>query len=516
MLRQFTQTPPSVHLLLLVLIPLLRLPVFFGGYHVADEELTLLAAAQAAGEGKLYLDAWFAGPPLQVWLYQAFYVVLGDHALTALRICTMLGLYLLAVHFNGFLARSKVIRRYEGLPAVVLVLFTCTPWHSLELSGELLAVWPLLVGFERLLSLTGEGRSQQVLPMLFGGGVLAGMGILFSYKAVFLGAGLVLGLLILRTANFAEVFALLSGLLVPLLGLLLVLYAQGNLAAYYSIGFEYYWQRVTLAGEAYYPYATLPTLQSVALCWLPLGLLALIGFFHYRTRFYSYVARIRAIETSMALWLVLGLLIMALKLRRLDVSDFILLAPPLAFYASAALTFRWPRLLRLPGLAIGLTAMVLLYVSSYALPYPGLKTLLTVEELPTWLGGRQSQWQALPETLTRPGGPQGEKLGSVWVLDHQPQWYRELGTVCPYPYLDFRMVYYKFPMLPGYDPAHGIASEPEGRIFETFAQQPPALILDPEGHFSYLQARFPSLFEAYRPDPRQPFSVYWHPSLPLP
>ncbi len=512
MIRYLPQTPPSVHLLVLVLAVILRLPAFWGDFYQVDEELAWLAAVQSVGGGDLYIDAWFSGPPLVVWVYQIFVWIFGSSALTALRIFSIFWVYLLAISVNGFLAAGKVISRFSGVPAVLMVLFTSTPWQSLELGGELLAVVPLLLAFQRLLDLGEQSRGRNPYSRLFTIGLLAGIAILFSYKSFFMGAGLVLAFLILRTANLPEFFTLLMGIITPILGALVVMYIEGNLMAFREIGFEYYWQRVTLTGDTYYPATTLSTLQSMAFTWGVLLVLVLVGFFHYRTRFFSLVARIRSIETVMAVWLVMGLVVLVLKFRRLEVADFAILAPPLSFYASVTFSFKWPRLFRLPLLIVGVAAILVGYLGSITLPYPALKADIREVGLEPWVLPNSPTTAPLP-TSVEDWIADKNITDRIWIADHQPQWYRKLGVTCDYPYLDFRMVFYKFEQMPGYSADRGIVPETDRTIYEAFSENPPLVILDPHGYFEVLRKRYPTIFGAYRTNPDQPFSVYLHPTL---
>jgi hypothetical protein len=494
MLKYLANTPPSTHLLLLVLIPLLRWPAFLSGYYQVDESLSLLVAERALSDGPLYVGTWFAGPPLYIWLYEGFAALFGQGALLALRIFAGLWIYLMAVYVNGIIGRFKVFRRYEGLPGLLLAVLASVPWWGLQLSSELLAMWPLLVAYNRLLNLSEVPRRNYGL--MFQAGALIMVAVLVNYQAIFfLGGGLV-AYLLLRTVRLDELTAGLGGILVTGLALVGVLYLNGNLRAYEEIGLQYYFQRLGASGSALYPFTSGQTLLSMASTWgMPL-LLTGIGFIHFRLRFFNYVVKIRSVETIMALWLAAGLLMLLAKWRRLDLSDFHLLLPPVAFYTTKVLDFRWPLRLRLLTLTFTLGVALLSYLSGWSLRFPDPFSWLPVASAPTWLYGPREPDRSLPSGLQTMLSPERCAEG-IWIMDHQPHWYLALGAPCANRYVDFRMAYYKFSMLPGQE-ADMAQPEAEERIFRAFQAHPPSYVIDPYGWFPAMMQRYPSLFAGYQ------------------
>jgi len=507
MLKYFANTPPSVHLLLLILIPLLRWPAFLAGYYHADESLSLLVAERAMAEGPLYVGAWYAGPPLQIWFYEAFVWLFGRGALMGMRIFALLWIYLIAIYFNGVVGRFKVLRRYEGLPGILLAVLASVPWSSLYLSSELLAMWPVLVAFNGLLSLSETPARNYGL--MFQAGALLTLAVLTNYKAVFLLAGGMLAYLILRTARLDELMASLGGIVVVLLGLIGILFLQGNLRAFEEIGVSYYFQRLGVTGTAFYPLTSQSTLLSLASTWGVILVLTIVGFVHFRLRFFSYVVKIRSLETVMALWLVVGLLMLLAKWRRLDPSDVHLILPPVAFYAARTLAFSWPKRLRIPLLTVGLGLFLLSYLSGWSLRFPETMSWLKPNQQPTWLYGSPQRGAPLPSALARSLDAAKAAQG-IWIMAYQPHWYLALDAPCVNQYVDFRLAYYKFPVLPGYE--QDIARpEAEADIFEAFAEQPPSYVIDPEGWFPLMRERYPSLFAGYRAQRSGEIVVYSRP-----
>jgi hypothetical protein len=494
MLKYFANTPPSVHLLLLILIPLLRWPAFLAGYYHADESLSLLVAERAMVQGPLYVGAWYAGPPLHIWFYEVFMWLFGRGAMTGMRLFTLLWVYLIAIYFNGVVGRFRVLRRYEGLPGILLAVLASMPWSSLYMSSELLAMWPILVAFNGLLSLSEVPARNYGL--MFQSGALLTLAALINYKAVFLLAGGALAYLILRTARLDELMAGLGGIIVVLLGLMGILFLQGNLRAFEEIGVSYYFQRLGVTGTAFYPLTSQSTLLSLASTWGLITILTIVGFVHFRLRFFSYVVKIRSLEIAMALWLVAGLVMLLAKWRRLDPSDVHLLLPPVAFYAALTLTFSWPQRLRILLLPTGMGLLLLSYLSGWSLRFPETMSWLQPDQPPTWLYGSPQRGAPLPATLAH-SLDAAQAAKGIWIMAYQPHWYLALDAPCVNRYVDFRLAYYKFSVLPGYQ--QEIARpEAEADIFRAFAQQPPSYVIDPQGWFPLMQERYPSLFADYR------------------
>ncbi|MEM7659659.1 MAG: hypothetical protein AAF399_26335, partial [Bacteroidota bacterium] len=344
MLRYLLNIPPSIHLILLISIPLLRLPTFLGDFYLEEESLLILLGQRIADGHALYGDAWYAGPPLMPWLYAAFVKVFGGGALPAIRIATCLYVYLSAVYFNGILAQHKLFRKDLGLTSLLYVLLVSTPWYTQQMSASLFVLLPMTIAFNQLMEL-GDKRSSN-LQQMYLAGVWMMICILASYKAVFILVGLLIGYFLIRSPQVHELLALIGGLVVILGAVLYWMFYQGTLAAFWDIGVLYYWDRINLGTHEWYPFEVGQTLLSWLLAWGSVLLFALIGFFHFRIRFFSYVVKVRAAEVAMATWLAGVSLMLLFKYSRLELTDFVLLVPPIVFYAKKLLDFSWFRRLR--------------------------------------------------------------------------------------------------------------------------------------------------------------------------
>lgn len=500
MLRYLVQTPPSLHLLLLGLILVLRLPILWGDLTIDSEAQYLLTAIQAWEGGTLYEDAWFAGPPVTIWIYEGFYALFGRGAIWGLRVFTILWIYLIAVYFNGMLSKAKITKRFEGLPAALAVGLMCLPGYEQELSAELLALLPILWAFDGLLQST-EGRGAAI-ERLYRSGLSMGLALLISYKVLFLLGALLLAYLILRTFRVDEFSSMIGGVIVAVILTLGILYARGNLQEFYETGFLYYWQRIGLAGTKFYGLQSFQTLMRISFSWGAILLLTGIGFFHYRARFFSYVARIRSLETVMANWLIFGLIMLISKYRRIDYADLMLLVPPIAFYAARPLSLKWPRILRWAWLITAVAGVIFSY-SRVWLPSLPIDASAQGNQSMPW----EPQNSPPPHSLVQLAGE-----GPFWIMDHQPKWYQDLDTYCPYPFVDYRMAYHRFTSLPGHHTEDKVSAFHDREVFSAFGENPPQVVIDPHGDFPKLVQRFPTLFGGYKLSQGHKIHVYLHPS----
>jgi hypothetical protein len=234
-------------------------------------------------------------------------------------------------------------------------------------------------------------------------------------------------------------------------------------------------------------------------------LFAFIGFVHFRLRFFSYVVKIRSAEVIMATWLGGVSLMLLFKFRRLELADFVLLVPPLVFYAKKLLDFRWFRRLRWLVLLATVAMPVSMYLSFWGMYAPDSLAALQPSKEARWLHGGQwppeaSERQAIRQIQQQFAGQ------SIWIMDHQPALALRLGATSPNRYTDFRMLVLKFPPLteeePGdLNPVIELISKPESdrAFYLALRENLPDLILDPYGLFPGLQTHFPNLLQPYAP-----------------
>ena len=505
MFRFLSNIPISVHIFLLILIPILRLPSFGNTFFLAEESYLLLVAQKLAEGADLYKDAWLAGPPIMAWFYGIFSYLFGDSALTAIRVFTCIYIYISAVYFNGVLATYKPFRSYIGLTSILFVLLTSVPWYTQQMSASLFVLLPVIIAFHSVIRLS-ENRPANY-RLMFQAGLWMMVSILASFKIVFLLLGIILAYLVLHSPRLDEFFSLLGGLFTVLMFLFVGLLLTDSMMEAWDQGLLYYLDRLGLAGQAVYVFEPLTTLKLWILSWGIFLLLAIIGFFHFRLRFYSYVTQIRSVELTMAVWLVGVLLVLIFKYKRLELSDFVLIVPPLVFYASKALDLKWVYKLRMLVLLLGVAMPIFTYMGYWINAFPDtFSAFSSMSELEFLHGGSHNFHKENPELFSLEAAEDTKK--QMWVMDAQPQWYHLLGGKCANKYTDFRMAYFKFPSLPGSQTDLFSRPESERDIFLQFSENPPDLILDPHNYFQLMKTRYPNIFRDFYPRRMGDYLIY--------
>lgn len=507
MLRLLTNIPIPVHGFLLVLVVILRLPVFHGGYFLAEESQYMLLAEQIAGNKHLYLDAWYAGPPLMIWVYSLFYFLFGVNALLAIRIFTCLYIYFTAVLFNGMVAENKPFRQYAaGLPSILFVLMVSAPWYAQQLSSSLFILLPVTLAFYAF-NQVGEDRRNNY-GLMFVSGAWMMFCILVTYKAAFILGGMMVAYIFLKKPQADEFLSLFGGMVAVLGGIVLLLFFNQSLGAYWDVGVLYYFDRVGKMDNSIYEYQSAQAFLSWIFTWGVLLVVALIGFFHYRLRFYSYITKIRSLEMTMAVWLVGVLLVLIFKFRRLDLSDFVLLVPPLTFYASKITDFRWGYKFRLLIITFALLIPAYQYLNYFGLAWEQTPEMFQPGK-DNWLmhGGTESILKGTdPLLLYFKDKPVDN---GVWLMDYRPEILMADHLSYPGKYTDFRIAFYKFAVFDQRSAKTLMsADEPERNIFLNFHSQLPDYIVDPNGYFPDLQSRFPGIFHSYEKETLGKYTIY--------
>lgn len=495
--RAFSNIPIPTHILLLLLVFVLRLPSFDSDFFLPGESQALLIAKKLQADGgKLYQDAWYGRPPLLVWVYEAAYTVFGKYTLWVIRLLTCFYIYLTAVYFGGTIASFKPIHRMGWMPALLLVWMLCMPWYAQEMNHTLLVLLPLTVSFFSVLQLESRLRTENY-AFMFQAGFWLMVSILASFKMVFMLAGVGLTYILLQPPKLDEIFSLIGGALIVVLGVSLFLYFNGNLAAFWDQGVMHYIDLIRQPDQLSFILDYQGTLLSLAWSWLGILVVAGFGFVHFRVRFFTYVAKIRLIERLMSFWLVFGVIAVLIKAPKFEIQDFILVIPPIAFYGAKMMDI--PLLYRLRSLVLTLLVV------------PGLATYINY-----WVPLPQSLGEVLPAgiagvTLTRtPVAPQPEKqalidfLGQfpdkdqIWLLEDWPDIYHRLDKNCSTKYTDFRLVYDKLDCFPTRSETPlRTRRETDREIFLHWTSHSPEIVIDPAGIFSYIQDRYPVIDGGY-------------------
>ena len=495
MIRYFTFITLPTHLLLIGLIFLLHIPVFNPHYFLPAESLVYLVAQRLAHQGgSIYTDVWIGHPPLIVWLYQFFYTLFGEYTLTVVRIFRCLYIYGCVVYISGFINSLRVQERYNWVIPISMGGLLSTPWYALESSFTLFCLLPISFSFVSLLKLESGPRKLSNLRTMFWMGMWIAFYILLSYKTFPLLLGVVLGYLALRPYRTDEFISLCGGILILFTGVCLILFFSEAMTSFWDQGILFPWDRL-VSGDLERFYTAQYSWTSLFVNWGPWIFLSLIGFIHYRIRFYTYVAKIRLVERLLSFWLFFGLAGILLKGSAIEIHDFILIAPPMSFYGAKAFERIKKRLWRWSACCIA----ILLPVFVFSLYW-----------FPQGINSPISSLNSFSRKLTSPSPiaipPQREATyeflsvlphtEQIWILAGWYDDYLRLGIESPNKYVDFAMLRKK---LSCWNPDGDLISQKESErdFFLHLSEGLPPWIADPNDLFPTLQSCYPSLFSSY-------------------
>lgn len=494
----FGNIPLPLHLLLLTLSIVLRLPSFHADYIQVDEALYGICAQKWITGNELYNNIWLSGPPVMVWFYGFFVAVFGSWWLWAIRIFTILYIYFLAIYFGGWMAAYRPFERFPALPPILMVILCASPWFALELNVEILLLLPLMIAYRAIIQVN-EQKIYSFQSFFIAGALMA-----FCIWISFISAILVLSVfvlyLVLRRAAIQELSALAGGFGV-VLGLgLLILFFSGSLGGFLDMTILYGFDllRYEMFNE------TFRQIQGSLLSFLAVEAvfsgLALFGFFRFRIKYYNMLVKIRRLETGMAIWLVAGFTSLFLSVSRTQLHEWLLIAPPLAFYATKAFDVRLKKWMYMPLLLLSFLPTMWIYIDYWTSDFSKQSTQTT----PIF------QNKALVQYF------KGKNTGKgIWVMDFKPEIYIALNQPCAPKYVDFRIAYQKFHRLP-YASTHFLVSkvESDAAAFEEFQENLPSYILEPITNknkpelFPRIKDLYPVLFFNYKTDIVGGYKIY--------
>lgn len=509
LLRLLTYTPLPVHLGLLIIIPLLRLPTFHAEFFLLEESQLLVTAQKLLESGGIYAESWHTGPPLMVWIYSLFSMVFGSFALTAIRIFTCLYIYFSAIVFNGILAENKSFRRNAGLISVLFVLLVCTPWYSQEFNASLFVLLPVVLTFSQISQMSDRHSANQ--GHMYIAGIWMMLAIIASYKTVFLLIGIFFAYLILNSFRIKEFMAFLAGMFTVSAAMIFWLFRRGVLLDWWDQGVLYYADYLKHAGDSWYTFDSWDALNTLLVSWGGFLFMAIIGFVHYRLNFYQYVRKARATETMMAIWFIGVLVVLLFKYDRLIMPDFILLVPPLAFYIARTFDFKYVTKYRIPILFL-LIALPLWQYSGYlGMTFDKQLSFLVPSTKQVMRHGglelHKAKYAGLLDKVS-----QSNEEEAIWIMGNIPDLYLRSERIPAVKYVDFRMAYFKLEDLPGYEEEKHISKKiSSGEAFRVFQKEAPKLVLDAKNNFPSLQRRFPGIFGDYTSEKLGSWMIYTHP-----
>ncbi|MFK7969185.1 MAG: ArnT family glycosyltransferase [Bacteroidia bacterium] len=484
----FSYVPLPGHVFLLLLAVIMRLPaMLLPDFFLAEESLLWTCAERIVGEPALYADAWYEGPPLVVWLYSNLINLFGSEGgLTVLRIISALYVYAFAAYLQGGMIAYRVQDKRRYIAGVFTVLLLSLPWYGLTLSPALLSLFPFAFSLFLILRLVQDDNTSRSL-IFYAGLALASL-ILIDYAGIVLVFAAFVAYILVRGLRVDELVTAGIGLSLGLFMVVAWLYMHDAIGSFVDIGFFSYFRYVLSNAPSPFDPDWGVLLADILLNWGALILLGAYGLFHFRAKLFSFVIVARRMEGMMLVWLIFGAIILVFSGSRLQIHDFAVIAPPIAFYASKAWELR-------QGLFLKAFLWVILLVPPAALYLDMFSRY-------------QSSWTALPDNLSEQLGanymflPDAEKLREVmpksaetlWVAAAQPQLYSFLQKKPATPFIDYRSTYHRISY---FNPELSSSATPDAYLFKQFQQGLPDVIIDQGDIVPQLKRRFPTLFYGY-------------------
>jgi hypothetical protein len=259
----------------------------------ADDDLPLAAAMQLVRGKLLYRDVWFDKPPLTAWLY----LLWGARAGVWLRLAG--AAYVIAVAAAAWQFARKTWGEREGIFAASLAAFFLIfglPSAVIPLASDMLLILPHLIA----VYLAWRGRA-------FWSGAAAGVGLLFSSKALFVLAACALW-------QWRQLPLLLAGFVAPNLLALAWMDLHGSAFDY----FRQVWQWGQMyASDTFIEHPLMEGLRRTA-NWMGFQAALVVG---------TVIALSRQRGWRMYLWIILSLAGVVLGLRFFPRYYFLLLPP---------------------------------------------------------------------------------------------------------------------------------------------------------------------------------------------
>jgi len=469
-----------------------------------DESLYMLCGEKLAAGATLYNEIWVQEPPLLMWFYGLFSWLFGRQALLMIRIFTCFYVYFIGVYLGALLVEYRMAGRYKFLSPVLTIFLLSVPWFAQELSAELFMLFPLIVAFYIFVEMS-ERKKENYLSLMWAGFLLT-LCLLVSFQAFFLFLAGMLLFLAIRGTAFDELIVFIGGGAMSLGLVVLALYYRGNLTMFKDLVLLYsidsFWSGELGAYEGFgYRF-----LRSLVFWGGFLGL-AILGFFHFRIRFFSYVKDLRLVETAMAFWLMGAVLCILFVGRGLDLHHLALLAIPVSFYTNHMLTVMIRKNWQYMLLAIAIVLPIYAYWGFFQAVRKDSYSYAAYQREKVLFGDVLRSFRSSSEIVDY--FSKKDVSNGIWIMAHRPDLYYLLDADCSNKYIDFRISWHKFESFP-YRQENLLVSNTEydDMIYEEFIAHTPDYIVDPHGYFSYLQDRFPTVFDQYDADTLKDYMIY--------
>ncbi|MEY3442068.1 MAG: hypothetical protein RLZZ519_349 [Bacteroidota bacterium] len=495
MLRLLSYNHLFAYIVVFLITVAVRMPSFHPNYFEQDESFYLTCAQKIVDGGVQYVDTWDNKPPILVWLYAGFVWVFASKAIIAIRIFTVIYVFITAILLNQFVVDNKLIEKFSLLPAFLYIFLTSVPWYAQELNGELLINLPVMLAVFQILNLSDRSSKNNVF--LFWSGALLGLCFMIKYQSVFLFLGLIGGYLTLQPPKLTEIFSILAGFVLSLGVTVGIVYLTGAIEAYWDIGLLYNLDYVMIGHDDGEDASLLFNLGQYLQLWGPFLLAALIAAAHFRLSYFTNSIRLRKVEVFLLYWFGAALLTVIIGGGRLYLHYFYLMVPPIAIYASKFFEMRispWLRQLAfIAAMAVPMYTFGIFLISAFPETFNQADEYL---EPNGWVAGFR-------ERLTKPHPleqyiDKSRVQNGILVMDYEPVIYARLGLPCATRYTNFSMAKYKLAAFRTLTQT-GLISHTESLVetYRGFQDELPEYIIDPKDLFPMLREQIPILFAQY-------------------
>lgn len=507
MLKLLSYNHPFTYLFIFVLAIVLRLPSFHPQYFSTDEAFYVTAAEKIVDGGVQYVDTWDNKPPLIIWFYSLFVWVFGSGALLAIRIFTVIYLFVAAILLNQFVVDNKLLQQFSLLPALLFLVLCSVPWYAQELNGEMLMILPVILAFHQLVQVTERDPVNN--RHLFISGLLMGLSFMIKYQAIFLFIMLLVAYLIVNPPRLAEIFSLFAGFVVTNLVIITVIYFSGALPEFWDIGVLYNLDYILIGKNPGEEVSIFGNLWQYIQLWGVFIVLSLVGVAYFRLNYFTHSIRLRKIESIIGMWFIGAVLTIAMGMGRMYLHYFILAVPPMAIYC--AKFFELERIktwIKVGVITLSLVMPLFTYGVFMVAAFPD--TMEFADPLFTEDGWTMTFRKELNRDHILSAHIDTEKVkNGVLVMDVEPEIYLRLGVPCATKYTNFSIAHYKFPFPHNQDRGLVSAHETLPEIYEAFEAEMPEYIIDRNGLFPHLQDQLPLLFAEYREESIGKYKIYY-------
>ncbi len=202
-----------------------------------------------------------------------------------------------------------------------MVLLSSTPWYALELNAEHLMMFPMIITviLLALYYIDEQGNWSN----LYWIGLLCGICVGIKYQGLTHFLVMIMGGFFLGRLGIKELVTMGLGMLTVFTFIFFGLYFTKSIINFWDIGFLYNFDYMRIGKNPDEVVSFSQGLFEYSKVWGPFILIAIIGSFYARQKYYSFAIRVRRIETIMFLWLIMGTLSILLGWNRLYLHYFI-------------------------------------------------------------------------------------------------------------------------------------------------------------------------------------------------